>query len=324
MIIKPLKPTLELLQIEALNMRLPQKHIRKEEVSLKSRNLRAGYNGELSLQFPLSFLPENKYFIFHNLRMKDPQGAFQIDILLISAHFLLIIEVKNIWKHVIFDEMGQAYRIIDDEIEQGFTNPVNQVKLQHLRLRHWLKKHPFPSLPIEKVVVYSNPGTILKNLTKRNELPKIVMHKDKLLDKIDEFSHRHTHAGLSEEQRLELSHQLLSAHTEKKVDILSEYHVTYEQLIKGVICPDCFNAPMHRKGGKWLCSNCGSTSKTAHKTALAHYALLFNNYINNRQAREFLQLESSNVTKQLLQKEKLKHFGTKSGRKYVLDVEVLI
>ncbi|WP_174612845.1 hypothetical protein [Virgibacillus ihumii] len=56
MIIKPLKPPLIMQQTEALSRRLHPHHFKKAEVDESARRLRAGYNGEKSLGFHLSFL----------------------------------------------------------------------------------------------------------------------------------------------------------------------------------------------------------------------------------------------------------------------------
>ncbi|MHA6253364.1 NERD domain-containing protein [Oceanobacillus sp. CAU 1775] len=321
MIIKPLKPTRELLQMEALDRRLPLTHPLKEQISTKTRNLRAGYNGEHALQFPLSFLPEDDFLIFHHLRLPDQQGHFQMDTLLLSTNYILIIEVKNIRDIVTFDDMGQTYREEADVI-QGFTNPVDQVNLQHLRLLRWLRKFNLPSIPIEKIVTYTNPTTILKNLTNKKDLPKIVIHKGKLLDKIDEFSDAHPVPYISEEQLTDLSYELLVAHTDVELNVLSKYKIKKEELIKGVFCPSCAFAPMKRQTGKWVCLNCGKSSHYAHQTALVDYALLINEYINNQSARDFLQVDSSYIAKDLLQKEKFRMFGVTSGRKYRINFEL--
>jgi hypothetical protein len=165
--------------MEALNERLPLHHPQKDAIDLRSRNIRAGYNGERSLQFPLSFLPEEEYWILHQLRLPDANGAFQMDLLLLSARYLLIAEVKNVRSQVVFDEMGQTIRI-DEGKEEAFTNPVQQVKLQHRRLLEWMRKSDFPAVPIEKIVVYTNSSTVLKNQTNQKELSRLVIRKDRL------------------------------------------------------------------------------------------------------------------------------------------------
>lgn len=323
MIIKPLKPTLELLQTEALNRRLSLHHPEKEKVMIQARNLRAGYNGENAIQYPLNFLPQEKYLIFFTLRLDDSQGNFQIDTLLLSTSFILIIEVKNIRGNMFFDDLGQAYRTVG-ESSQGFINPVDQVKLQHLRLQRWLKQFDFPKLPIEKIAVFASPDTVLKNLTNSKELPKIVMHKEKIFEKVEELSRKYPRESLTEDQLTDLAFQILINHEEKPSDAMNKYNIKEENLVKGVICPICFAVPMRRKAGKWLCVACGSVDRDAHRTAFADYALLINKYINNREAKKFLHLESSNITKHLIQNERWEQFGVNSGRRYKIDLDTLI
>ncbi|WP_367888742.1 nuclease-related domain-containing protein [Alteribacillus bidgolensis] len=54
----------------------------------------AGYKGEQSIDYPLTFLPSNKFYIRHGLRLFDGSHYFQIDTLILSWDFFLILEVK--------------------------------------------------------------------------------------------------------------------------------------------------------------------------------------------------------------------------------------
>lgn len=323
LIIQPLIIPKYILQTEALERRLPPYHPKKGILENKARSLRAGYNGELALDFPLSFLPDEQYLIFYYLRLSDASGSFQMDTLILSTNFMLIIEAKNMKDHVIYNDMGQTIRI-ENEKEQAYTNPVDQVNLQHLRLLRWIRQFKFPTIPIEKIVVYTNPKMLLKNQSNDKSLSEKVMHKEKILSKIDEFAATHTSKCLTENQLMELSYQLTSAHTPKEEKVMEKYDVYFEELRKGVICPKCKSMPMRWHKAKWFCEHCHKVSKTAHKHALSDYALLISDYINNRQARELLQLESLYVAKRLLQKECIEQFGVKSGRKYKLDFRKLL
>ncbi|WP_157087619.1 nuclease-related domain-containing protein [Oceanobacillus damuensis] len=293
-------------------------HPKKEQVKSSAQKVRAGYNGELSLGFPLSFLPYDQYLIFQHLRIPDDYGFFQIDVLILSNEFIIITEVKNIDGEVRFDDMVQAIRLKNDK-EESFNNPIEQVNLQHIRLLEWLRQFNLPTIPIEKIVVYSSKGTILKNLTNKKIVSEIVIRKENMLSKINELSKRHDTPCLTEEQLMELCYQLLSFHTPENEDVLINYKILPEELMKGVICPSCESLPMLRKGGKWVCSFCNACSKTAHISALGDYELLISNYITNSKARDFLKLESKYITKQLLQKENLERIGIKGGRRYKLD-----
>lgn len=239
LIIKPRDNDTYVLQLESLNRRTPANHPKKNHIQQLARNHRTGYNGEQSLDFVLSFLPENKFNILHNLRIEDEYGAFQIDTLLLSCYFSLIIEVKNVYGTITFDELGQTIRTQDDGTQQGFNNPIEQVSLQRFRLHRWLELHQFPQLPIENLVVYSNPYTILKNVTKCEKVTNSVLHKEGLISKIERFSQLYQTASLSKRELKGISTALCDAHTIEKINVLEKYGVKENELLCGVICPAC-------------------------------------------------------------------------------------
>lgn len=78
----------------------------------------AGYRGEQSLDYYLGFL--TNYFILHDLRLPDRDHHFQLDTLLISPYFILILEVKNISGTLIFDDHFKQLIRVTPEKEEGF------------------------------------------------------------------------------------------------------------------------------------------------------------------------------------------------------------
>lgn len=303
--------------MEALCRRLPPEHPEIENINLRARNLRAGYNGERSLKFELSFLPKNDFHIIHELKLKDPQGMFQIDTLILSPNFFLIIEVKNIYGTIVFDNLNQVIRYTEDT-EEGFPNPIAQVKLQKLRLKNFLQNLNIPPIPIETTVVYANPRTIIKNQSTSKIVNETVMHKSNILSKITELKQINSTIHLTANQLRKISQTLIKNHQTKQQNALHEYGIKTEQLLKGVICPKCTTIPMKRIYGTWQCDYCDNLDGTAHIPALQDYYLLINKTIANRHARHFLKLKSKDVTKQLLQKLNLPITGTQRTRKYML------
>ncbi len=319
LIIKPLQAPHYLLQMEALARRISPHHILKESITSKAKRLRAGYIGEASLEYYLQFLPYHNFFIFYNIRLKDEHGYFQIDILVASTKFLFILEVKNIKDHVIFDDMGQAIRFVNEK-EEAFTHPIYQINLQHTRLLRWLRQYNLPPVPLEKLVIYTHPKTILKNLTNDPTISKHIIQKEKLLEKVELFQETYTQSCLSEEELLRLSSLLISSHITKEVAVMQKYALTKNELLRGVFCFNCKKSKMYFHYGMWRCSSCHQQSKTAHRHALSDYALLIEPYITNRQAREYLEVPSSHMMKRLLMKEKMGAVGNTSGRKYKVEV----
>ncbi|GGK01874.1 hypothetical protein GCM10007063_25160 [Lentibacillus kapialis] len=306
-----------------MDRRIANTHPQKLFISRTATNQFSGYKGEKSLIYHLNFLPEDDFLIFHYLRIPDNKGCFQLDFLLLSIHFFLIIEVKNIYDNVSFDEMGQAYRESAEKVEV-FGNPVDQVNLQHRRLLSWLRKMNFPAVPIKKIVVFSRDNTYLRNLTNNKMISDIVMHRHKILPKIDVFIKKYQSEYISDDQLLELSYCLLEEHSPEKYEGMEKFGITTDDLIRGVICPECGKVPIDWKSGKWLCVSCGLKSKTAHRRALIDHSLLIGKYINNREARCFLKLKSNSITRKILQCEELDKIGVGSGMRYRLDIEKLL
>ncbi|TFJ92725.1 nuclease-related domain-containing protein [Lentibacillus salicampi] len=323
MFIKPLAVPKHILQAQALDRRTPANHFFKGKINSRATNLSSGYKGEESMNFHLQFLPEDDFLIFHYVRLPDLYGHFQIDFLLLSRYYHLIMEVKNVYENMNFDGMGQAFRIQKDDV-QMFTNPVEQVILQHRRLLDWLRKNHFPPAPIEKIVVYSRDDTYLRNLTNDKIISDIVMHRDKVLSKIESFNRKYRKICVTDKQLTEMAYLLLDQHVPEEDGGKKKFNMTYDDLVKGVICPACSFVPMFWKSGKWQCVSCGCVSKTAHRPALADYALLVGGLINNRQARDFLRVESNSIMKKLLQYERFSKIGKGSGMRYKLDFDRLL
>ncbi|WP_245799360.1 nuclease-related domain-containing protein [Virgibacillus siamensis] len=307
----------------ALDRRTPKTHPHKQFISQQATNLYSGYKGEKALEYYLQFLPENQFFIFHYLRFLDKYGHFQLDFLLLSAYFHLIIEVKNVYDNMNFDELGQAFRVMGDDVEV-FRSPIEQVNMQHNRLKSLYRNHDFPTVPIKKIVVYSRDDMYLRNLANNKVINDTVMHRDHVLPKIENFTEMYQTPYFSEEQLMELSSTLMGAHRPEDFLLMERLRVSQEELIKGVFCPNCGCVPMLWKHGKWHCKSCGCVSKNAHRTTLADYALLSDEYINNRQARQFLLMDSIHTAKRVLQKEASEEIGNRGGRKYKLDIDKLL
>ncbi|MGE6260368.1 nuclease-related domain-containing protein [Heyndrickxia sporothermodurans] len=133
MIIKSRGLPIRILKGEALQNRLPKNHEKPADIERDLKKRWKGYRGEQSLDYFLQFLPRGKYLIFHDLRLKGEQNFFQMDTLILSPFFALIIEVKNYSGTLIFDtELNQFTRINHQNKEEGFQDPIARARRQHL------------------------------------------------------------------------------------------------------------------------------------------------------------------------------------------------
>ncbi|WP_335872944.1 nuclease-related domain-containing protein [Bacillus sp. 2205SS5-2] len=123
--------------------------------------MKKGYQGEESLAFPLRFLPEEA-LILHDVRLKHQASYFQLDTVLLTSRYLTIVEAKNINVTITFHgEFGQMIRS-QNGVEEGLPNPTLQVRRQKIQLIEWIKSHHLPLLPVESLVAFARPSTILK------------------------------------------------------------------------------------------------------------------------------------------------------------------
>lgn len=309
----------ELAQLKALLRRLTRHHTMYTVIENNYRMMRSSIRGEREVEFPLQFLNKKEYLILHNLRLADENGYFQIDSLLLHENFILILEIKNWYGTIFFGENGQVTRVGDDGKEEGFPNPIPQVKLQKHRLGKWLRSYGLKDLTLDYLVVISLPSTMIKSSSSNHLIPEKVIHNNDLLFRIQSLKNIYTSPIINMEYLKRLSNILIQAHTPKEQNILDNYNLTKEELIQGIFCPKCSEIPMIRNRQKWYCQKCGIFSTNAHLQAFNDYKLLVGDFISNREAREFLQVKSPYVVKRLLQTEKFKFTGTTKNRMYELE-----
>lgn len=123
---------------------------------------------------------------------------------------------------------------------------------------------------------------------------------------------------MEKEQLMKLAKRLLAAHNPSDESILDRFHITKNELIKGVFCPKCGAVPMAKGRRKWMCSMCNHGSTDAYLPALYDYKLLIGDRISNQAAREFLQVDSPHIVKRLLQSGSVSWTGYKKARVYEL------
>ncbi|MDQ0230804.1 nuclease-related domain-containing protein [Metabacillus malikii] len=310
---------LTILKLQALLRRLPVTH---HKVPLLQENLakqRSGYQGEKALDYPLSLLPEKDYYVLHDLRLEDGQHYFQIDTMILSCQFIIMIEVKNIAGSLYFDENFHQLIRTKDGIETAFPDPLIQLKRQERHLQNWLTTKGITNLPIISLVVISNEKTIIRTSANYKEANQKVIHANFLPIKIQQLEKKYKEKRETPKQLKKLSRLLIKNTFPLERSILKQYDITYDELIKGVFCPECEHKQMKRVYGNWLCPQCLCKDKHAHLAALDDYLLLNGRTITNQQMRDFLQIKSANLATRLAHSLTSKSEGTTRDRVYMLN-----
>ncbi|WP_171050831.1 nuclease-related domain-containing protein [Bacillus sp. BHET2] len=314
MILKEREIPLLIHYFEALLRRLPRKSNLRSKIEENLLKAWAGYHGECKADRHISTIDNNHdTFILNDLCLPISNSFFQIDTLILTSKYLLILEIKNIAGSLEFDnEFEQFSRSLNGEIK-GFPNPISQANRSKIHLKQWFHKKKLPTLPIEFLVVFTNSSSIITSVN-QNEMTKNKAIKiDNLVAKYltiqRSYSSIPPFLELKEQRRI--ANQLIKDHSP-----YSNYKRYPEEILSGVRCIQCEQFNMVRKIRSWYCNDCGLFDKNAHQQALYDYLLLVNPTISNQQAREFLGVESSRVSYRLLNLTNLTPQGKGKGRTY--------
>ncbi|PLR75422.1 NERD nuclease [Bacillus sp. V3-13] len=316
MVIKERNLPIRIEMDRALLRRLPKNHSKRPKIEEDLARRMAGYRGEQSLDFPLNKLPHKDYMIFHDVRLLNNNYYFQIDTLLISPYYALILEVKNISGTLHFDnDFHQLIRTANEK-EEGFPNPLLQARQQRDEFKIWLADHKFYEIPVEYLVVISNPSTVIKRGPGNSQWLKKVVHSAELLDKMAELKGRYTQQQICNKSMRKISRLILQKHSFQRIEILKSYDINQRDVLTGVQCPSCFFLPMIYETRKWFCPSCHNHLPDAHVQAINDYFLLINSTATNQQICSFLHLNSRHITKRLLTNLAIPHSGTGKARVY--------
>jgi hypothetical protein len=315
MIMKELQVPVNVLQRMALLRMLPHYHVVRPEVVSDLKRFLKGYYGERDCCYYLSLLPEDKYFIFHGLRLKD-KHEFQMDLLILSRSFILIAEVKNISGKLKFKKGSEQVIQEYNQEETGLPNPISQVKRQRFQFLNWLNQRKVRTVPVEHLVIISKTSTIIETTPDNMQIFQHLIFAERLLDKIQELEKKYPDPRLNQKNINSLSDTLLKEHLHTIPDILKTYKLQKSELIPGVQCQCCKKCKMKYVSAKWMCPNCKLTSKTAHLQPIDDYFYIIDATITRKQFRNYLQIESDINARNLLLTLNLPSIGTKRGTKY--------
>ncbi|MGE8078401.1 nuclease-related domain-containing protein [Peribacillus loiseleuriae] len=322
MFIKACGPSLTIRKMQALLRRLPFDDPNRPLIENDYGKFYAGFRGEASLVYYLSFLDDKPYLIFHDLRLPIHHHFFQLDYLILSNKFALILEVKNYSGTVYFDpQFDQLIRTTQQDVEETFPDPVSQVEQHRANLLKYLHDQKLSPIPIETLVVFSNPYTQLKTTQGNHKITKKVIHKERFLQSFQVFENKYSKESLTQKSMKKASKTLMKSHTPFDQDLLLKYQVHKETLMRGVHCPLCFTLPMEKLMGKWRCNTCFHQSKDAYIHSIQDYALLIDTEITSKNFRNFLDISSASISTKLLNSMNLSREGQSRSVTYQLKLD---
>lgn len=316
MILKKRQTPPELFQLESLLNRMPATHPHLPHWTEKLRRIKAGFHGEQRID---SFwheieLPIPHYFI-HDLFIQKPQSSHQIDTLLITAQFILILEIKSISGLLHFDpQTRQFFRTNKDGSIDGMRNPDDQVRRHEKWLEHFLSERKI-KLPVIGAIVFAYPSAIIQS--KAGD--RLMIQSSGLPYLLDRLMNHYRKEILSKTAARELAGQLLKLHS---ISPPPQFEIP-SGLLPGVLCPRCEKVAMCYKRKNWFCSTCLHSDPHAHLAALKQYRSLFSSTISNREFRRFTGISSVSAASKLLAASNMAFKGSFKDRVYVIPENFL-
>ena len=268
--------------------------------------IRAGHAGEQQVRWYWQDMHlEIEHVLFHDFTIQLYDSSYQMDVLFVSRHFILIVEVKNIVGEISFCEARHQFvRQREDGAVEGFRNPLDQVR-RHVRA---LGQLIGTTIPIEYAVVFSNVKSILGDVPEHEP----VFHVSGLEAYVNRLLSCHD-VCLGRDEFDELVQRMKMLRRE------SLFQTTFDRrrMIKGVLCAPCgYKEKMRYRHGKFICLLCGHRGRLALVEALEDYYLLVGEWMTNEEFRNYTGVQSADSAKRLLQSLQVTSEGEKKSRRY--------
>ncbi|GGC79527.1 hypothetical protein GCM10007216_07490 [Thalassobacillus devorans] len=319
MIIKKHEMPMAVLDLTAIQRRLPPNHPKLGNIQSDLSLYESGYRGELALDYHLNMLHDKETFLLHGVRLHS-RNNFQIDTMVMTPYFFLIIEVKNFTGSVRFDHgFGQMTQSFYGE-ERSFKDPVIQAENQAFHMQSWLLSQGISGIPVETLVVFVSNHV---QLTRQGEgaVDERIIHAGKLREKISALRDVFSYRLLDTSELRKLANRIKRHNQPLRMDMKKKYKLAADDIRPGILCTECGSLPMIRKHGSWQCTYCGHMDNQAHINALKDYKLLFNDSITNKEARWMLQSTDRHIVGKLLTRHGLRHNGMRKNRRYYLEFD---
>lgn len=208
----------------------------KPQIERDMKLLAYGIAGEESVAFELnnSYLP---IIVLHDLRLEHEGLTAQIDYLIITTKFCLVVECKNLFGNLEVNSRGEFIRELDFNgklKKEGIYSPVTQ-NVRHMEmikaLRLGNKRNPLMRMALEKsfgdfhksVIVLANPKTVIKLKQAPKEIKDQIIRSDQLIDYIKRLLRENKDLASSEKEMYEMAEFFMGLHKENSVDYAEKY-----------------------------------------------------------------------------------------------------
>ena len=226
----------QLERLQQLHATAPDKV--KPQIERDMKLLAYGIAGEGNVAFELnnSYLP---IIVLHDLRLEHEGLSAQIDYLIITTKFCLVVECKNLFGNLEVNSRGEFIRELDfngKRKKEGIYSPITQ-NVRHMEMIKGIgsanKKSLLNRVAFEKffkdtyrsVIVLANPKTVI-NLKRAPKVVKDqIIRSDQLIEYIKKSVRESKDLAWSEKDMYEMADFFVGLHKENPVDYTEKYFV---------------------------------------------------------------------------------------------------
>lgn len=252
---------------------------------------KAGERGENEV---LPYLQESYYkqpvSILHNYHSRKAHSfSIQIDYLILTNRYILLLEVKNIKGHITFRQNpAQLIRMIDGEM-QALDCPFTQMDRNLLHFKKLLGKS---KLPIFTAIVWANRSAIIEDAAFPTTHPILS------LKQLPTFLHELSKNPTQQINVKSLQKRLQSLATPFYLfSLCSRYEIAPTELIQGMQCPTCFGMLVLNQKS-WKCNGCKLTTTMACEANILNAFDLLGDQLSMRDIHQVLpDLQARNLKK---------------------------
>lgn len=250
------------------------------------------------------------YVLLHGFEAVSSRGyTHQIDTILVTAHFVLIVELKNIAGVLTYEERSHQFLREQNGERMSLTDPFAQVERHEMFIRQLIDGIGV-KLPVLSAIIMTSSSSILENMPERFHIFKLAG----LRFKLQEWNNTYPVQVLESMVSL-VRNELLAHHQPKKWQ-----HPFGKVLIqRGALCL-CGEVMQYRRG-KFAC-RCGHTSREAFFEGLHDYRLLVDEWITSKGLRDFLFITSKDVANKLLVRANFYYEGNTKSRRYLIPEDI--
>lgn len=249
----------------------------------------AGYKGERKVDHLLERMPfPHLHTIIPNFQTQSKFGTrYQMDTLIITNRYILLLEIKNIRGHIEFhDNPAQIIRTFEG-IQEKLSCPIHQLERNKKALEQLI--YPLSTaVPIYSAIVFCHSTAQISSYPKTTK----ILYKNQVdffIEKLNTLPEKCT-----KQEFQKLIRVIKSANNNfKKVPLSARYSIDITKLNKGVFCIEC-EGPMESlpKSIAFQCSICKKTDANALTNSLLGLFGLIDGELSRQQLRFHLNLQS--------------------------------